>query len=83
MAAPTEYAATYQRLAASCDRDIYDVFLLVEFSELQVFLVIIASTCRNHAAPAKPINRSAVDQGPITSCWVAGRLRACCNTLGR
>lgn len=35
----------HQRLATSCHCDIYDVFLFVELPELQVFLIIISSTC--------------------------------------
>jgi hypothetical protein len=35
----------YQGLAASCDCDINDVLLLVEFPKLQVFLVVVSSTC--------------------------------------
>jgi hypothetical protein len=40
-----EQTPPHQGLAASRDCDVYDVFLFVEFSKLQVFLVVVSSTC--------------------------------------
>lgn len=40
-----EQPKPHQGLAASCDCDIYDVFLFVEFPELQILLVVVSGTC--------------------------------------